>query len=417
MKPISSILVKENIINPKFEGGKGSKESKELTPTAKRVSLKELELAYYNDGLIFNSVNKILQRMFNQGKFKIVVKDQKIKNFMNEFTENIGNSGSALTWKELLRNIAFNACVFGRAPVENVFNKRDNRIVDFDIINIKSIDYAKDTNKNIVLDNNGRPVGYIQSLPLNHPFDPGVQKLPKNVVPPNNKYIYIPAKKVAMISLYQIGDGFYPVGLVEPIYTDSLRKLNLKSAAANAAYWLGWPILHAKLGNQNHEPNAQQIGNMLKVLKELDYKKQLATPYYYDINVIQGDTDASRSAKENVELFEDEEVSGLGIPKSIAKNSTDKSGTAVQRHLMMSFNLTVIDIADRICESITKNMFKPLAEYEKFDEVPRLVFELSGTDELDAVARRLLRYVDAGILKPDQKIGDLLLSLENLPEE
>jgi len=416
MKPINELfLVSESITPPLFLNTK-SRVSRKSTPVIARVNPNELELTYLNNGLIFNSINKLVQTMFNWGEFIIEADDPELMEFMDKFTSGLGSSGSLITWPQLLEEICLNSCIFGKSFVENIFNKKGNRIVDWDIVNTKSIDYAKDTNGNIVLNNNSSPVGYFQTLPDNYSDELPEQILPDDVVAPmtSTNYLFIEAKRLAQIQLFKVGDGFYPVGLVETIYRDNVRKLNIKETVANSADWHGYPILHAKLGDMQHPPNAQQIEDTLEVLENLRYTKEICTPYNYDLNMIESGGESFKNARVQLDLFEDEEIAGLGVPKAIAKNLTDGSGTAVMRQLMMTFHLTIKDVAKRVAIGVRREMFAPLVKLEGFKEVPRLVYKFNSPDELDIKARRLLKYKQAGLLEPDESISNMIKEMEGL---
>lgn len=240
----------------------GEHETKKIGTNQGRIPAEELELTYINNPVVFNAVNKIVQ-VIMASPHEIVAEDPKVKAYFENFTRSLGTHGSNTTWESLLTDIFKFQCVYGKSFVENIFNKRHNRIVDWDIIDTKTMDYAKNVNRKVVLDRSQNPVGYFQTLPLQYSPDLMQQQtdvmLPPTVVRPSGQYsIFLKPSQVAQIKLYSIGSGLYPIGIVEPVYRDSLRQMNMETAMANSSYRNGFPIMWAQLGDMNHEPTPQQ---------------------------------------------------------------------------------------------------------------------------------------------------------------
>jgi len=408
MRTIEEVYLVGNGPLPKFGsskdytiGSSGEPISEKTTPTIGRVSQSELELTYLHNPLIFNGINKIVQTIMS-AKHELVCVNPEIKAYFETFFESLGNSGSDVTWEELLSQIYNYQCIYGKSWVENIFNKRGNRIVDWDLIDPKKMDYAKQSEDKIALDKFGKPLGYVETLP----YDTPVLKnnLTKTataagiILEPNA--IFLEPKRIAQIKLFMVGDGFYPIGLIEPIYQSSLRKLNVESALANSLWKLGFPTRVAKVGDANHEPTPQQIQSTLNKLKDSTYKTELAIPYYVEIDIL--GNKRSEELRTNLEYFKENEVAGLGIPKPFATGGGEATNRATLGNQDGMFQLTLRDIIDRTCESIRKYMFKPICDLEGFKEIPSLKWEVTGTDEMDKKAKRILAYIKAGVFAPDE---------------
>ena len=405
-------------------GDTGNPSTIKSTQTFTRIPFDELELTYLNNVIIFNGINKIVETIMSS-HYEIVCSDEKVKDYFNNFVKGLGSSGSLITWHTLLTTIFFNQCKFGKAFIENIFNKHHTKIVDWDIIDPKSLDYAKDISDQVVTDNFGNPVGYFQSLPYasptSSPSSANEDKLddttvyPDNVVSPTDciDSIYLNPGQVAQTKLFPIGNNFYPVGLIEVVYSDSLHKLNLKSALANSLDWHGFPIIWAKLGDLNHEPNKPQIDSMLKKLKNCNHKKELATPYYYDISLLE--STGSEGIREDIQLYQNQEVAGLGISQTLATGSAaGASNSALAKQTLMLMQ-TLNQIVTLTTTSIRLEMFKPICDLLGFKEVPFLKFHLVNSDELDRKAKRLNNYVKNGILSAEE-VAPFIRKVENLPE-
>lgn len=379
------------------------------TPTISRVSANELELAYINDPIIFNGVNKVVQTIM-AAHYEITAKDKKVKQFFDDFTSNLGNSGSLITWEGLLTNTFKNQCIFGWSWIENVYNKKGNLIVDWDIVDPKKMNYAKDGNNKLVLDKLGRPVGYVQRLPTDMTIE---QKYP---VPPqvslNMGELFIPPEKLALVKLYQIGDGFYPVGIVEPCYKAIIRKLNINDAIANSYWRHGFPTIWAQVGDMNHEPTPNQIQSLLGKLKDLNNRKEIVTPYYYKLNMLEANQNVSLS--DHLTIFRDDEIAGMGVPKPFVTGGGEETNRATLNRMSDLFQLTLSDIVKSTCQSIRINLFKPLAQVHGFKEVPNLEWDVIGVGELDAKADRIVNYVKSGVLPVTLELQKYIERLEKL---
>lgn len=397
----------KNIIS----GELGEPKSLKTTPGIVRVPQAELELTYLHNPIIFNGINKIIESIMS-AKHELVCEDDNVKSFFEAFFESLGNSGSDLTWEELLSLMYKYQCIYGKVWIENIFNKKKNRIVDWDTIDPKKMDYAKSSNELIALDKFGRPYGYVETLP----YEVAVpeQNLPPKIadkisMPPNG--IFLNRKLVAQIKLFTIGDGFYPIGLIEPIYKNSIRKMNIEEALANAIWRHGFPIIVGKIGDPNHEPTPQQVKSILDKLKDISFKQELAVPYYYDLKILE--SKKAEKLRQHLDYFRDNEIAGLGIPKPFVTGGGEATNRATLGNQEGMFQLTLRDMIDKTVEQIRKYLFKPICELEGFKEIPTLKWDVLGADELDRKAKRLLTYIQAGVLAPEE-IKEFIEKVEKL---
>ena len=402
----------QKIVTTSESTPEGEPKSIKTTPDIARVPQSELELTYLHNPTIFNGINKIVQTIMS-AKHELVCGDKKEKIYFEKFIANLGNSGSHITWEELLSQIYKFQCIYGKSWIENVFNKKGNRIVDWDLIDPKKMDYAKNSQEKIALDKFSEPLGYVETLPTSA-SPPEESKIPieiqeKITLPQNG--IFLSPERIAQIKLFTIGDGFYPIGLIEPIYKTSLRKMNIEEALANAIWRHGFPIILARVGDTNHEPTPQQITSILDKIKDVNFKQELAVPFYYDLKMLE--SKKAEKLKENLDYFQDQEVTGLGIPKPFATGGGEATNRATLGNQDSMFQLTLRDIIDKTIDSIRKYMFRPICELEGFKEVPNLKWDVVATDELNKKAARLVGYIKAGVLAADE-VKEFVKKIEKL---
>jgi hypothetical protein len=332
---------------------------------------------------------------------EITAEDPNVKKYFDEFTSNLGNSGSDITWEELLSQIYKFQCIYGRSWIENIWNKKGTTIVDWDLIDPKKMDYSKDSQQKLALDKFGKPLGYVETLPYDVPAK--TQILPeyaKKIVTLPSNSIFLEPKRIALIKLFTVGDGFYPIGLIEPIYKTSLRKLNIEEALANAIWRHGFPIMLATIGDSNHEPTPQQVTSILSKLKDVNFKQELSIPYYYDLKILEAKK--AEKLREHLEYFKDQEIAGLGIPKPFATGGGEATNRATLASQSDMFQLTLRDIINKTVFSIQKYMFKPICDIEGFKEIPNIKWDLVGPDELNEQSKRMIEYVKANIFTAEE---------------
>jgi len=424
MRKISDVYLTNNSPEPNvifdmaskspIDGDLGVPIAKKSTPTTPRITRSELELTYTHNPIIFNGINKIVQTIMS-AKHVLVAKDKKVQSYFRDYLSNLGNSGSDVTWEELLSQIYKFQCIYGTAYIENIFNKKGNRIVDWDMIDPKKMDYAKDGSNYIVLDKFGRPIGYVETLPSSISImDNNLPKefADKVILPANS--IFMEAKEVAQLKMFMVGDGFYPLGLIEPIYKTSLRKLNIEGALANSIWRHGFPIMLSQVGDANHEPSPGQVQTILNKIRDINFKQELAVPYYVDLKMIES-SNVGR-LRQQLEYFIDQEVAGLGIPKPFVTGGGEATNRATLGNQQGMFQLTLRDIIDKTVENIRKYMFKPICDLEGFSEVPNLIWNVIGNEELANKSSRIVNYVKEGIFTPDQ-IREMIINMEGMTDD
>jgi len=368
------------------------------TREIKRVDKEELEYTYLYDEIVFSSINKYVQVMMS-GRHFLDAKDKKNVEVLSKFLENLETAGDLIDWEELKELIIKSCLVYGWQPLEQVRDEQ-GKIISYKYIDPKTIDYAKDSQGNILLDSDGEVLGYTQKMPdsvnISNSFkDP----IPESIDLPTNS-IYLKAERIIIIGLYDIGSKYYPSGIVEPIYNASKRKANMSKALTNAIHRHGFPIIWARIGDQNHQPTRAQIDDMLEKLKKLDYSNEIATPYYYEITMLEGKHVDKLQEYLNYSITQ--QIAGLGIPKPYALNSGEGSNRSTLDNQSRLFNLVLEDIWKKIANSIRRKIFAPISKQLGLSEVPRLNSEALGVDEIENKSLRLMNYIREGVLSPEQ---------------
>jgi len=381
------------------------------TPDIVRQDLKDLEQTYLTNPVVFNAINKIVQVIMSSG-YQLLGNEESVSR-IQEFLDNIGKRGGSTEWQSLLELIFKHQCVYGRAFVEIIYNVAGNKVMDLDFIDPKKIDYAKDGSRKIVLDQNWNPVGYVEKIPIME-YLPDLKSdpVPKKVaLEPNS--VFFAKERIAHFKLYTIGDGFYGIGLIEPIYSTSQRKLHLERALANIYLKTAFPTKYATVGNQFHEFNSEMAERILEELQKASYDSVLVIPDYVKLDLLE--PKHPEKLQENLNYFIDEEVTGTGTPKPFALGSGERTNRATLARQEYLFKLGLADIVKRTTTVIEKEIFAKIARLNKLPDVPQIQWGEIALEELDSKTERLVKYVQAGLLQPDPEIEKIIRKQEGLP--
>ena len=315
---------------------------------------------------------------------------------------------------DLLAETLRHQFITGNAYQENIFNKRGSKIVDFDIVNPVSMDYLRMQSGFIYLDKHQNPVGYVQSVPSSQ--DVSLQQkfeFPTDARIDTNQ-LFIPRERITHFKLYKVGDGFDGLGIIEPIYNSSLRKLNSEKGFAEAASRLGSPIITAKIGDSLHEPTPQQIQNTLTEVSKVNQKSAFAYPYTTELKLLE--PRKPEKLKEYLDYFGESEVTGMGMPSAFATGKGQETNRATLARQEYLLKLSMKEIIKRTMKVIEEKQIKVIAKQYGINPV-RMKWGEIALEEVDARSVRLTAYADKGLLTPDSQLEDYIRGLEGLPKK
>jgi len=363
-----SKLDKQQFYNLAASGTKADSKTKSVSKKEERVSKEELELVFLTDSFIFNAVNVAVQVIMSAG-YEITAKKVAVRKFFEKFIDELGDVGSDSTWEEILTRIFQDNYIYGGSWDELVWNLGDTKPVDIKTLSPREMDFARNGNGNIILDQNEKPVGYVQTIPYGVDKD-GVGDIAPESVALNDNQIFVQAKRIAYIPLYTYGSGFEGIGKVEPGYKATIWKLNLLKAGAESTSRRGFSPVIAKVGNDNIHPTPQMTANILEKLKTLDYSKYMAIPNYVELTTL--DVKSIDTYEEFLKYLTAMQSAALGVPIPFVTGLGEETNRATLGTQLEIFELSLNTIANRICRKIEKYIFKPIAEANGFDEVPKL---------------------------------------------
>lgn len=399
-------------------GGVPSPLGIKTTPEIQRINPQYLEQVYIESPVIFNTINKIVQIIMSSNYH--LEGDKKTVAFFEEFIDNIGFRGGENDWVTLIGEIFKFQCIYGYSPVELIYGKDSKEIVDLDIIDPKKFDYAKTGSFVIALDKFGNPVGYVETIPSIVQIPQPLKIQPPEGVTLMGNQIFFPPERIAYFKLYTIGDGFYPIGLVEPIYKTYIRQKATEDGFANASYRLGFPLAKAEIGDALHEPTEQQLREASEELKDINSRTSFAHAYYNKLTILE--SKHPERLKEYLNYWVEQEITGMGMPKALATGAGEATNRATLARQEYIAKMTLKDIVKRTTMTIESKIFFRIAELHNISNpkdrigVPKIIWGEIALEELDSKCKRLVDYAKAKLLTPTPEIEKWIKQNEELPE-
>ena len=381
-----------------------------------RVPKPDLEHIYFKDPLLFNSINKSTQ-MITAAGYRIAYTNKAEEKKFKEFLFNLGRVGEDYTWNELYYYIYWSQKVFGASWIELIWDEEDTQIIDLSRLDPKVMDYARNGDGIILLDENQKPIGYTQKLPYGVSSEGKGDEVPpayNNVMSYGDDTIFLLPKRIALIKMYTAGDGLSFYGCIEPAYSSSTRKLLLEEAGTNSAYQRWMAPLIAYVGDDKHPATTQLSDQTLKTMQEMRYNTYSTFPSYVKLDVLSSNT--TDALNDILKYLRENQASGVGMPMAFATGAGEATNRATLNNQQSLLQFTLNDLAEKTGASITKYIFKPVAKSMGLNSYPIFITNKISTDEIEDKAERFVKYVQAGILDPEEA-RPIIMQMEGIVQE
>lgn len=290
-----------------------------------------------------------------------------------DIEEFLRNSGFDL-WKF---EVIFELLVTGNSFLELVMNPRGSvidRVVKIE--DITTIDIKRE-GWEYLLDENGKPVAYIQQVP-------------------RGDRVEIPAKRMCHLKLWRYPGRIFGVGLVEPIYFYEKQRMEMISNLMLFASKLNRPfmVLTKKEGREGlrNVLSEEQIHDIEQALKKFgsDGALLLTVPF----NVEFGQTSLSSAWVPLLKVLTGEVLVGLGIPQALlfAELRTTPGLVRSQEKL---FHNKIESIISRFEAEMTSELIR------KIDPEAKFVMERPTPLYMKDVVEMIGELARAGMLEPE----------------
>lgn len=374
-----------------------------------RVSPLKLEMAYISEGMVNNWINRLVE-YFLSARPKIVCDNPEDQKIMDEWSIKVN-------FRDLLKMMFQHKYVHGNAVWRWLTNENGKKIW-LDFIDPKEFDALRDSMGRIRLTTSGEPVGYIQYVKVDQPLD-GVPE--DRLIQQLSQYPYQSGKgirfdpnEVIHFRLNRIGDNWWGIGMIEPIYNFIVNKKNGDQGYAESIQRVGYPRTVASVGDDNHPPTSQQIDDVWEELQGLHEKSQLVVPYYVKFYMLESKKAATLKA--NLDYFIDGIVAGLGGPKSLITGGGEDTNRATLQDQKMWLERSLKMEQEDSSDDIIRRVFYPLSKELGLSKVPRIVWQEVSMESMQNKVERVVELIKVGTFPfNDPKLRSYLSDLEDIP--
>jgi hypothetical protein len=318
----------------------------------------------------------------------------------DDFFANMGKYGLVSGLKQLLSRQLTDAPLYGYSYVERIFGVDEYdkvRLVDLKPIDSKLMDYARDTDGIIVVDEYQKPVGYTMNVGMN-------SKARGDPVPPRVHLdigkVFIIEERIACIHFKPYGNGFESIGVVEAAALDIERKQKIKTAVANEIHNNAAYKVFAIVGDAQRSASKKVQEDTLAALQNLSYNRFGVFQYPTQLDTLK--VEHSPQAEEFLRFERSEQATSGGIALGIAVGS----GEAINRQTMGE-QLGVLDMKfdgwmERFCEQFNQKILDYIYRYNEYGSKCELKWNDISLDDKIAKANLLLTAIDKKVLCPEE---------------
>jgi hypothetical protein len=364
-----------------------------------RIDRKQLETLYLTDPQTLNTID-LYATIPIQAGYRIQSINKTNQRQYDEFFANIGKYGLVVGSKQLLTRLLTDTPLYGYAYVERIFGIDDFnkvRIVDLKPVDAKLMDYARDTDGIIVVDEFQKPVGYTMNVGINSQVrgDP----TPKRVNLDIGK-VFLQEERIACFHFKSYGNGFESIGVVEAAALDIERKQKIKTAMANEIYNNAAYKVYAIVGDAQRSASKKVQEDTLTALQNLSYSRFGVFQYPTQLNTLK--VEHSPQAEEFLRFERSEQATSGGIALGIAVGS----GEAINRQTMGE-QLGVLDMKfdgwiERFCEQFNQKILDYIYKYNEYGSKAELKWNDVSLEDKTSKANTLLSAIDKKVVSPEE---------------
>lgn len=346
----------------------------------RRVPVKELQLLYLNNQFVFRGVNVRADELVTRG-FSIITQDESIQ---KECMDLIRRSGGAnLFWQ-----LSVNTDVCGDGYLEKVPNDKGNKILLLKHVNAINFGFkvAKDNPNQIEVDASGMPTAYMQTV-----YDSEGKETKK----------IIAKEKIAHLRFNTFGDEFNGISSLQPVYSTSIRLMNMEQAAAEAAVKSANPVWIVNTTTKS----PRELNMWASYLGRISGKEVVFLP---DGLKVELKSPGNQNFSDYAGYFLDAVVAALGVPKSILTGGSDAGGgnRATVQTLSQHF-YSIMRANQRYVEAVfNDDIFVDYAKRAGWSEVPKLAFN-DIAEDADRNGQRAVELYKNGIITVTEARGML----------
>jgi len=376
------------------------------------VKKEELETLYHIDGLTFRQVNKYIDSMIGPGFF--LEGDKDIVDKLNTWIKNVRLKRIL---EEVVRDIFVTGC--GNAWVELGYTEDGKDIQKLRIINPKSgIDYIRDQYGNVLLDENGDPMGYKQERSLL-----GEEVIwKKDEITVGGKRAWKPTRKdedgrdrIAHFKLFGLGESYLGMSPLEPIYRDAIIRLNLTDNVGETGFRGGGIV--AYVGEEDQPASAVPDKYIDQLARDLEnVSQQDVFVFRKDVKLDRFPIPDLKGREDLIYYFVDVQCAALGIPLPLLLEPK-RSYKGDIEFKAIEFEHIVTHLQEKLAEQIEDKILSRVLKARGINvtKTPKVVFRSYMPTMKLSKARRIGKLFRDGVMTWDPELEKRIRKEEGLP--
>lgn len=256
-----------------------------------RVEKRKIREVCIQDATSFNMLNLYTNIIMKAG-YKFIGECDEYTNLFKEMMIHGDKSSIRRLFKEIQRDRA----QYGAGFVEIIpyVDKKGNEIggvADLRRINASRIDYTRDKQKNIILDSNKIPFGFVMDFGVNSKGLPRGDRVPLELhklgFSLQRGQIYLDKNRIAVFPLYRLDNNYDYLGLVEPAYQDIVDRLETMKIQVDAIKVKATSLPIIYVGDSTHEATPQAMDDADFILENLKEASGISMPHNMKMDTIE----------------------------------------------------------------------------------------------------------------------------------
>jgi len=380
----------------------------------KRIDRIKLEAVYLTDPQSFNTVNKSRQLIMQAG-FTLEAEKKSAQKKYDDFFSNIGTIGMRINTPQLISYIHHDKLLYGSAYIERIRNKAQTEIVDLKMIDPKLMDYARDAEDVIVVDKSQNPIGFTMNVGTFGDMSSG-DKIPdatrvNNPVVLKGTQIFLLAFRIAHFRMFPYGNRFESVGIIEPAYTDIMRKHKIETAQANTIHnTAAYPIV-GYVGDSTRAASQKMMNSTLEAMQNLSHSRYMVFQHPTKLETLE--VKHSEQVDEALRYFRGNQsaASGMALGFSIGTGEAVNRSTLSTQQRMLDISLD--SEARATAEEFKVLILDELNKVNNYGGEAHLIWGNVAAEEKNDKSDRLMNAVSNAVIAPEEARPYILIS-ENI---
>lgn len=374
-------------------------QDKKETATERVDKSKILEF-FIEDALTFNTINLCTSITMAPGY--TIMGDT--SNEYETFFESMRLYGDNTSLRRLITALVSDRLAYGAGFLEYIYSSDGSKILDLRRVNPVKIDYARNNKRELIIDDSGRPIGYVMAFGYGYDTSNKGDMVPRSALEQGIKIpsgsIFINRERIAIFPLYKLPNDYDYIGIIEPAFKSIEWRRKIQKAQVNAINVKATSPYVMTVGSPTHEPNKQMMDNANNILAHIDESKALALPYTMVLGTVESKSLDIIEQTVNALMFDQAAASGTPLPLITgAGESTNRSTLKTQRELYESgLQARILDFV----EDINHQIMVKLKEVNGYKANAQIVWGDVRLESREEKHGRLMTAIDRKVFSPQE---------------